>query len=299
MAAPSGRTPSITGRTRLCGILGLPLDHTLSPRMHNAAFAALGLDWAYLPWPVAPERLGEVLRGLRGLANFAGANVTIPHKEAVLRHLDALTDEARAVGAVNTIVREGDRLAGHTTDGVGLLAALAEAVGFHPQGACVVILGAGGAGRAAAFALAAAGARKIAILNRSVERAQALAADVGRAAGSAALAAYSLHATAHGQILDSADIVINATSLGMHTGDPSPLDLALCRPGTVAFDMIYHPPETAFLREARGRGLRTANGLGMLVHQGAAAFALWTGRTAPLEIMRRALAPVETPVETP
>jgi len=221
------------------------------------------------------------------------------HKEAVLRHLDALTDEARAVGAVNTIVREGDRLAGHTTDGVGLLAALAEAVGFHPQGACVVILGAGGAGRAAAFALAAAGARKIAILNRSVERAQALAADVGRAAGSAALAAYSLHATAHGQILDSADIVINATSLGMHTGDPSPLDLALCRPGTVAFDMIYHPPETAFLREARGRGLRTANGLGMLVHQGAAAFALWTGRTAPLEIMRRALAPVETPVETP
>src|SRR5574341_1767884 len=108
MADPPWSLSGITGRTRLCGILGHPLDHTLSPRMHNAAFAALGLDWVYLPWPVAPERLGETLRGLQALANFAGANVTIPHKEAAVQHLDTLTEEARAVGAVNTIVREED-----------------------------------------------------------------------------------------------------------------------------------------------------------------------------------------------
>src|SRR5574341_1437953 len=160
MADPHWSLPGITGRTRLCGILGHPLDHTLSPRMHNAAFAALGLDWVYLPWPVAPERLGEALGGLR------------------------------AVGAVNTIVREGDRLAGHTTDGVGLLAALTEGVGFHPPGTCVLILGAGGAGRSAAFALARAGARQIAILNRSAERAQALVADLRRSGMTVALTAY-------------------------------------------------------------------------------------------------------------
>ena len=291
MADPPGSIPAITGRTRLCGILGHPLDHTLSPRMHNTAFAALGLDWAYLPWPVVPQRLGEALRGLRALGNFAGANVTIPHKEAVIQHVDVLTEEARAVGAVNTIVREGDCLFGHTTDGVGLLAALAEGVGFHPLGTRIVILGAGGAGRSAAFALARAGARQITILNRSMERARSLAADVGRATEGPAIAAYPLRGGDPGQILGSADIVINATSVGLHTGDPSPVDLAACCPGAVAFDMIYQPPETVFLRQARARGLRTANGLGMLVHQGAAAFALWTGRTAPVEVMRRALAP--------
>ncbi len=285
----------ITGRTRLCGILGYPLDHTLSPPMHNAAFAALGLDWVYVPWPVAPDRLGEALQGLRALANFAGANVTVPHKEAILPHLDALSDEARAVGAVNTIVREGDRFIGHTTDGAGLLGALAEAVGFRPQGARIVILGAGGAGRAAAFALGRAGAREVTILNRSLGRAQALAADLARALPGVPVMAFPLLDRPPGQILGSADLVINATSVGMRPGEPCPLDIAPCQPPTVAYDMIYNPAETVFLREARARGLRTANGLGMLVHQGAAAFALWTGRAAPVEVMRRAVALAETP----
>lgn len=284
----------ITGRTRLCGILGYPLDHTLSPPMHNAAFAALGLDWAYLPWPVTPDRLGEAVRGLRALANFAGANVTVPHKETLLAHLDGLTEDARAVGAVNTIVREADRLIGHTTDGAGLLAALAEALGFRPRGARVVIVGAGGAARSAAFILAAAGAQGLAILNRSVERARSLAAEVGPAAPRTEVVAYPLHGEPTDQILGSADLILNATSVGMRREDTSPVDLALCRPPTAAFDMVYNPPETAFLREARGRGMRAANGAAMLVHQGAAAFTLWTGCPAPLDVMRHALSP-ETP----
>lgn len=282
-------SPGITGRTRLCGILGSPLGHTLSPRMHNAAFAALGLDWAYVPWPVAPDRLREALRGLRALGNFGGANVTVPHKEAILAHLDAATDEARTVGSVNTIVRTGDRLIGHTTDGQGLLAALAEVAAFRPQGASVVIVGAGGAGRAAAFALAAAGARKLAILNRSEERARRLALEVREAWRAVEVLAYQLHNTPPGQILGSADLVVNATPVGMHDGDTSPIDLAPCRPPAVAYDLVYSPPETPFLREARARGLVGVNGVGMLVHQGAAAFKLWTGREAPLETMRRAL----------
>jgi shikimate dehydrogenase len=262
--------------------------------MHNAAFAALGLDWAYIPWPVAPVRLGEALRGLRALANFAGANVTVPHKEAILPHLDGLTAEARAVGAVNTVVREADRLTGHTTDGAGLLADLAEALTFRPRGARIVIVGAGGAARAAAFALAVAGARRVVLLNRSDARARSLAADVARAAPAVEAVAYQLHHFPADRILGSADLVINATSVGLHAGDPSPLDLGPCRPTTVAYDLVYNPPETAFLREARARGLRAANGLGMLVHQGAAAFALWTGRPAPIDVMRRAV-DAETP----
>lgn len=292
MSTPGG--PTITGRTRLCGILGYPLDHSLSPPMHNAAFAALGLDWAYVPWRVAPDRLGEALRGLRALANFAGANVTVPHKEAILPHLDGLTAEARAVGAVNTIVREAERLTGHTTDGAGLLADLAEALAFRPREARIVIVGAGGAARSAAFALAAAGARCLAILNRSDDRARALAADVGRATSAVEAVAYPLRRFPADQILGSADLVLNATSVGLHAGDPSPLDLAPCRPSTAVYDLVYNPSETGFLREARARGLRAANGLGMLVHQGAAAFALWTGRPAPMGVMRRALA-AETP----
>lgn len=284
----------ITGRTRLCGILGYPLDHTLSPAMHNAAFAALGLDWVYVPWPVAPDRLGEAVRGLRALENFAGANVTVPHKEAILPYLDGLTAEACAVEAVNTIVREADRLTGHTTDGAGLLAALAEALAFQPRGARIVIVGAGGAARSAAFALAAAGARRVAILNRSVDRARALAADVGRAAAGVEVVAYPLQEYSADQILGSAELILNATSVGLHPGDPCPVNLGPCRPPTVAYDVVYNPPETAFLREARGRGMRAVNGSGMLLHQGAAAFSLWTGRPAPLDAMRRALT-AETP----
>lgn len=289
-------TCRVTGRSRLCGVLGHPLDHTLSPRMHNAAFAALGLDWVYVPWPVSPERLGEAVAGLRALANFAGANVTVPHKEAVISHLDGLTEEARAVGAINTIVRAGDRLTGHTTDGAGLLAALADTGGFRAAGASVVIVGAGGAGRSAAFALAGAGARQVTILNRSEARALALAKDVARAARDITVLAYQLHQhSAVARILGTADLVVNATSLGLHPDDPRPVDVNACPPGAVAFDMIYNPPETPFLAQARARGLRAANGLGMLVHQGAAAFALWTGQAPPVEIMRRALGARETP----
>ncbi|MGH7752412.1 MAG: shikimate dehydrogenase, partial [Gemmatimonadales bacterium] len=257
----------ISGRTHLCGVLGHPLDHTLSPRMHNAAFAALRLDWVYVPLPVASDRLAEVLRGLRALANFAGANVTVPHKEAVVPFLDDLTEEARAVGAVNTIVRAGDRLMGHTTDGVGLLAALAEAGNFRPAGTSIAIVGAGGAGRSAAFALAAAGARQVAIINRSEARAQIVAADVARVAPDVRVLAYQLHdANSTAQILGGADLVVNATSVGMRPEDPSLLDLAPCHPNVFAYDMVYNPSETPFLRQARARGLRATNGLGMLLH---------------------------------
>jgi shikimate dehydrogenase len=278
------------GRTQLVGLIGWPVEHSFSPRMHNAAFDALGLNWRYVPLPVRPGRVEDALRGLMALG-FRGANVTVPHKRAVLAALDDVAPDARALGAVNTLVvaREDDRgpaLHGHNTDAGGFVAALRRG-GFTPQGARAVVVGAGGAARAVVFGLLEAGARRVVVLNRTPARARRLVADLG--AGDR-LDAHPLTGEALVEHARAADLLVNATTVGMAPAAERTIwvvDAPLPASLTV-FDLVYNPLETRLLRQARRVGAATIDGLGMLVHQGAQAFELWTGRPAPVAVMARA-----------
>jgi len=256
--------------------------------MHNAAFAASRLNWCYVALPVARARLGDALRGLVALG-AAGANVTVPHKEAALAYLDDTTDEARAIGAVNTVRVEGERLIGYNTDGGGLLDALRVDAGLAVDGARAVVVGAGGAARAAVFALAGAGAAAVTIANRNWDRAAALAADVRRAVAHRAVEAVPLDGAVVGRMRD-ATLLVQATTVGSGAERAeSPVPREALHPGLFVMDMVYEPRETVLLREARARGCPTLEGRSMLVYQGARAFELWTGRPAPTDVMRRAV----------
>jgi shikimate dehydrogenase len=237
---------------------------------------------------VTRARLGEALRGLVALG-AAGANVTVPHKEAALAYLDDASEEARAIGAVNTLHVEGERLTGYNTDGVGLLDALRLDAGMQVEGARAVVIGAGGASRAAAFALAGAGAASVVVANRNWDRAAALAADVRRAFPKRAVDAVPLDGAAVGWLRE-ATLLVQATTVGSgaERGQTPVAPEALHR-GLLVMDMVYEPRETVLLREARARGCRTLEGRSMLVYQGARAFELWTGRPAPTDVMRRAV----------
>jgi shikimate dehydrogenase len=283
MDAPA-RSLTITGRTRLVGLLGWPVEHSLSPAMHNAAFGSLGLDWAYVPLPVYPDHIGEALRGLLAMG-FAGANVTVPHKQAVLPYLDDIAEDALVIGAVNTIVVRDDQLVGDNTDAAGFLASLAEA-GFDPGGAYVAVLGAGGAARSIVHALAVAGARQVCIFNRHERRAYELCRDMAKFHTAVRFEAYPLAAVK--MIGEDTCLVVNATSLGMWPDtETSPWPGGLPVPAHLTvYDLVYRPRETLFLTQARAGRAEIVDGLGMLVHQGAAAFELWTGRAAPVDVMR-------------
>jgi shikimate dehydrogenase len=281
--------PVLTAKTRLVGLIGWPVEHSLSPAMHNAAFAALGLDWVYLPLPVHPKRVGEAVFGLRALG-FAGANVTVPHKQAVMDHLAEVSPDAEAIGAVNTIVVTGDgKLTGHNTDAAGFLRALGEA-GFDPAGQRCIVLGAGGSARAVVYALATAGARVI-VLNRTVERAQGLVHSLlPHLPSGTLLAAAPLTANDLSAHLDNARLMVNCTSAGMAPHVlRSPLPGGVILPwDMVVYDLVYNPAETLLLKQARSACARPVGGLGMLVHQGAESFRLWTGQEPPLDVMRQA-----------
>jgi len=286
MTAPTPR--DITGRTRVTGVVGWPIAHSISPAMHNAAFAALGLDWCYLPFAVPPERLPDAIAGVRALG-LAGVNVTVPHKQALLPLMDELTPAAATIGAGNTVIVCDGRLVGHNTDAEGFLRALREA-GCDPAGVPALVLGAGGAARAVVYALLGAGAR-VTVLNRDAARAAALvrALDAGHAH---ALRAGALDLATLRERAPGARLVVNATSLGMwpHV-EGSPWPAALPFPAdAMAYDLVYNPRETAFMRQARAAGAVAAGGLGMLVHQGAEAFERWTGLTAPVDVMADACA---------
>jgi shikimate dehydrogenase len=273
----------LTGHTRAAGVIGTPIRHSLSPVIFNAAFGAAGLDWAYLAFEVPEGAAGLALGGVRALG-IEGLSVTMPHKAAVIAGLDSLSDDAAALGAVNCISRRGTLLHGDNTDGPGFADALRIDEGIEVAGARCVVVGAGGAGRAVARALGQAGASSIAILNRSAEPAARAAALAGPAA--------SVGTPAD---LADADLVVNATPLGMGVvittaGEPEPLPVDVDRlgAGQVVVDLVYHPAVTPLLAAARERGLRTVNGLGMLIHQAALAFRLWTGEDPPLEAMSAA-----------
>ncbi len=284
--------PSIDGATRVVGVIGDPIAHTRSPAMHNAAFRALGMNWAYLPFRVADNDVGAALEGARALG-LRGLNVTVPHKQAVIPHLDRLTDRAKACRAVNTVVMHEDgTLAGDNTDVVGLERALVEAGLGRRRVDLAVLLGAGGSARAAVAALGGR-ARRVAIAARRPDRAHALAREMRRVT-SAELVVLDLADLAPGgpaarELLGAASVVVNATSLGMHGEAFAPLDVAATTAHCLFYDLVYTRARTPFLAPAARRGRPVANGLGMLLHQGAAAFTAWTGRRAPIEAMRRAL----------
>ena len=265
----------IGGATQVAGVIGSPIRHSRSPVIMNAAFAATGLDWVFLAFDVADGDAPAALAAMRTLG-IRGLSVTMPHKEAVCRALDDVSDDARALAAVNCVVNDGGALRGESTDGPGFIDALAATAGFDPAGRRAVVLGAGGAARAIVLALARAGAADVAVVNRTRERAAAaaaLAGSVGRVAEVAELA--------------QADLVVNATSVGMHSDElPAPVDAL--HEGQVVADIVYDPLATAFLRGAAERGATTVDGLGMLVHQAAHSFRRWTGVAPPLEAMEGA-----------
>ncbi|MFQ5912795.1 MAG: shikimate dehydrogenase [Nitrospinota bacterium] len=282
----------MTSLERVLGVLGFPLGHSLSPLMYNPALAELELPYRFLAFEVRPEGLRDAMRGIRALG-IHGVALTIPHKEAVLTHLDDLTEQARRIGAVNLVFRDGERLIGHNTDGAGFARSLREEGGMDPRGRRFLLLGAGGAARGIALELAAEGAAHLAIANRTLERAGALAEWVRKGFRSVRVQALPLRGGQVKAAAGEADAVIQCTSLGLMGGgeeeDALPLDPGCLRPGQVVVDIVYRPLEPPFLRAARARGAKTVSGLGMLVFQGAENFRIWTGRELPVERVRAAM----------
>lgn len=292
---------SIDAGTRYCAVFGCPVRHSASPAMQNAGLVALGLNWRYLAFEVRAEDLSAALAGARAMG-MVGINLTLPHKLAALDQMDLLDDSARQWGGVNTVRFEGRavggdwgplgewadpppevRSHGFNTDAEGMAQALREDLGLKLAGARVLLLGAGGAGRMAAHKLAAENAAQLFLVNRTRDKAEALAREVRDR--------YPAVKAVSGYPPGPVELVLNATSLGLKPGEPPPLEegeFSLRRAAAV-YDMIYRPAETELLRRARAAGCRAANGLGMLLYQGAKALELWTGRAAPTAVMRRAL----------
>lgn len=281
----------LTGTTTLVGVMGWPVAHSLSPLMQNAAIRALGLDAAYVALPVAPERMGEAVEGLRALG-FRGCNVTIPHKVSVAARMDRLTPEARIVGAVNTIrIHDDGTLEGHNTDCHGAVRAL-ERDGGSVKGATVVILGTGGAGRGAAVGCALAGARRVILLNRTAAKAEELAGELAACGDLPEGIAWEAGPLDARVDWSAVTVVMQMSSAGMHGRNDLALDEAFqgMPDGAHALEAVYAPVKTGFLRSAQSKGLQTTDGLSMLVEQGAASFEFWFSRQPDAALMREALA---------
>jgi shikimate dehydrogenase len=277
----------MTAQFKLAGVIGDPVAHSRSPAIHNAAFAHLGLRARYELWPTPAADLAARVASLRA-EHILGANVTLPHKVAVLELLDRLDPEVSVIGAANTIIREPDgTLTGANTDTPAFLESLREDGGYEPAGQTAVILGASGAARAAAVALVGAGIARLFVVNRTLEKAEALLGDVLSAASADPLLfALAPDDAELADALASAGLVVNATSLGWH-GDETPLPAELLPPGALIFDMVYRT--TQLLQAAAERGARSLDGSSMLVRQAALAFERWTGQSAPLDVMRAAM----------
>ena len=262
-------------------VIGDPIEHSHSPRMHKAGYEALGIDAEYHRFHVEPSHLAEAVEGLCALG-FSGWNVTLPHKEKIIALLDTLTPQARRAGAVNTVkIHEGQRI-GHNTDGDGFIRSVEGKLnGF--KGKKAVLLGAGGASKGIALALAAQGIQ-VHILNRTYEKAEALVQVIQREGGTATSGAF-----APGDWLEDVDLLVQTTSAGLHS-EPFPFSVAGISEQALVVDIIFNPRETAFLQDAKKQGCRTQNGLDMLLYQGALAWEFWLGGQAPIEAMRQALA---------
>jgi shikimate dehydrogenase len=295
---------NIAATTRYVAVYGHPVKHSASPAMHNAALAHMGLDWRYLAFDVHPEHLSEAIAGARRM-KFVGLNLTVPHKLLAIDLVDELDSSAKDWGAVNTILIEArcgsedwkpirlcdsgkiieTRSRGFNTDAYGLVRAIEEDLGLTIRGRTILLLGAGGAGRAAALKFAAEGAKKLYLVNRTRDKAEEVAREIRKRCPEVEVDLGCPDAST------LVDLVLNATSLGLNAADPLPFarsEFSLNRAGA-AYDMIYRPAETPFLAEAARVGVKTANGLGMLLYQGAKALEIWSGESAPVEVMRAAL----------
>jgi shikimate dehydrogenase len=287
--------------TRFCALYGHPVKHSASPAMQNAGLAALGLNWRYLAFDVHPEHLRAAIQGASAM-NFIGLNLTVPHKVPAVERVDLLEESAKSSGAVNTVLFEGQdqrgrwrplrefadvpretRSHGFNTDADAMVRALREDLGLDLRGAKILLLGAGGAGRTAALKLASENISALFLVNRTRSKAEGVAGEIRKRHPAANVI--------EGYPAGSVDLVLNATSLGLNPEDQVPFDQNQfsLRQTTAAYDMIYRPAETALLKAAKAAGCRTANGLGMLLYQGAKALELWSGQPAPLQIMRQAL----------
>lgn len=279
---------TIAGTTRVLGIFGDPVAHSLSPLMQNHALEAAGIDAVFVPFHVRPQQLAAAVAGIRAL-DLLGVNVTVPHKEAVCAYLDEIDPAARLIGAVNTIVNRNGRLCGYNTDGLGFLSSLQQDLGLRPEGLKVLLLGAGGACRAALVALAQGGAASITIANRTPARAEGLALEFGQVFGGTTFAARSLESEALAAALDGVDLLVNTSTAGLH-GEAFPdFPWAAVPTRTAFYDMVYGAGLTPWLQQAQDRGHAVAGGLGMLAGQGEEAFFLWTGKRPPFGAMRARL----------
>lgn len=265
----------VTAATRVAAVIGDPVGHSLSPAIHNAAFRAVGLDWVFVAFPVAACDTDPAIAAVRALG-LGGLSVTMPHKDGAARAVDRLSPDAEALGAVNCVVPDGSMLVGENTDGAGFVDTLRVDLGVDPAGLRCVVLGAGGAARAVIRALARAGATEVVVVNRTPVKADA-AASLAGAAGR----------VGRPEDASGADLVVNATPVGM-TGTSTPLPGATPGAGQLVVDLLYEPAMTPLLVSAEAAGARVANGLGMLVHQAAHAFQLWTGEPAPVGAMAEA-----------
>jgi shikimate dehydrogenase len=274
----------LTGHARLAGVLGWPVSHSRSPRLHGHWLATLGIDGAYVPLPVHPDRFATAVRALADFG-FRGANVTIPHKQAAFDICDVVSTGARRAGAVNTLVFRDGRIEGSNTDGYGFLESVrADAPGWAPGDGPAVLLGAGGAARAVAAALLDAGCPRVTLVNRSRARAETLARDLGGPI-----------VVADAPPLADAALLVNTTSLGMQGQPPLELDLAPLPPAAVVADIVYVPLETPLLAAARARGLRAVDGLGMLLHQARPGFEAWFGVAPTVDAALRAVVAADIP----
>jgi shikimate dehydrogenase len=272
-------TEIISGTTKLYGIIGYPVEHSFSPRMHNAAFSALKMDARYLAFPVKPEQVQQALEGIRVL-NISGINVTVPHKSSVIPYLDEVSPLALKLGAVNTIVNVDGHLSGTNTDISGFVRSLG-ALNFSPKNKTVAVLGAGGSARAVLAGLADAGASRILIHNRTAGRAESLVTEFSQKFPKTKLSAVSLQTVQDSNL----DLLVNTTTVGMES-DASPMDLSLCEKIENVLDLIYSPAKTRLLRQSQELGIPAVNGSGMLLYQGCEAFTFWTGKPAPETVMR-------------
>lgn len=275
----------IDGKTGIYGIFGFPVEHTLSPAMHNAAFKKLGINAAYLAFPIPPNRLKEAVKAIRVL-NIQGINVTIPHKESIIPFLDNLSKEASLIGAINTVIVKKDKLIGYNTDGQGFIKSLEE-INFNPRNKSFLIIGSGGASRSICVSLSRFKVKEIFICDIIEEKARNLKAHINRVCPKCYIEAVPTNSLR--VVRDRLDILVNATPLGLKRTGPLPVDRGLLRKDILVYDLIYNPSMTKLLSLAKRKGLKYSNGLGMLLFQGALSFKLWLNRQPPVETMRQAL----------
>ena len=278
----------MTGRTRVYGIIGDPVVHSLSPLMQNAAFRELAIDAVYVPFQVKPAEISSAIIGIRSLG-IAGFNVTIPHKISVIGLLEDLSREASLIGAVNTVVREGESLVGHNTDAQGFINSLRDDLDYDPSGSRVLLLGAGGAARAALVSLSQAGISEVTVANRTSETAEEMMALLRRTGAATTGNTASLQIFADADRMQSFDLVVNTTSIGMGGTSLPGFSINTLHPDAKIYDMVYVPSETPLIQAARNAGHSAANGIGMLAAQGEAAFRLWTGYDPPQGLMKASL----------